>query len=136
VSTSDDVLAVRSSPVRRVARVLLVVAAVFVGVPAACNAVWRLQHPSPLGRSSTAVAETLARDLPPGTPLSVATAYLERHGVRFTVDSANGERNVEAMVDNVSNRLPFTEEDVFMHLSFDAQWRLTTHYTRSVLTGL
>ena len=73
----------RPTPPRRWPRVLAVVLLVLVGTPVACDALWRLQHPAPLGRSAEAVERALTRQVPPGTSIDSAETVLRAARARY-----------------------------------------------------
>jgi hypothetical protein len=88
---------------------------VFFG-PVMCT----LRNPAPIGRTISGVKRRLDRDLPAGTSVDSAVAYLKRTGVHFDVTDPH---QIEGWEDGVATEWPF-EGDLIFKLYYDDAKRI------------
>lgn len=89
--------------------------AVFFG-PAICT----LRNPAPVGRTIWGVKRRLDRDLPEGTSMDSAVAYLNRLGVRYMIDS---DHEISGWEDGVQAQWPL-ESGLIFDIYFDMDKRV------------
>jgi hypothetical protein len=92
---------------------------VFFG-PALCT----LRNPAPIGRTISGVKHRLDRDLPPGTSVDSAVAYLKRTGVDYML--SDEPRQISGREYGVHTEWPFVGDLIFTlyyddtkHIRFD-----------------
>jgi hypothetical protein len=102
---------------------------VFFG-PAMCT----LRYPAPIGRTIWGVTRRLDRDLPKGTSMDSAVAYLNRVGIVevTTLDPTfkgrvwymiNSSHDIEGVEEGVATQWPL-EGDLIFHIYFDNDKRV------------
>ncbi|HET7584321.1 MAG TPA: hypothetical protein VFK13_05405 [Gemmatimonadaceae bacterium] len=125
---------------------MAVAALVLLIGPAVWQAVWRVQHPAPLGRSAAEVDSALARLLPVGTSLDSTEALLHVLGIAYSViepDDQNATRDtiaaggpiVMAGLQELDTKL-FITEGAGIRLAFDPSRRLARRKVEPWFTGL
>jgi hypothetical protein len=89
--------------------------------------VYTLRNPAPIGRTISGVKHRLDRDLPAGTSVDSAVAYLKRTGVHFDVTDPH---QIEGWEDGVATEWPFEGDLVFTlyyddtkHIRFDTVYK-------------
>jgi hypothetical protein len=70
-------------------RTLAIIAIPVLLVPAACQGVFLMTHPAPLGRSARKILEHLDTALPPGSTVDSAARFFGARGIAYEVDSAH-----------------------------------------------
>ena len=116
--------ALRGSPRDRALVAIIVgLLLVFFG-PAMCT----LRNPAPIGRTISGVKRRLERDIPAGTSVDSAVAYLKRTGVHYMV--TDSPRQIEGREEGVQTAWPFEGDLVFILYYDDARRiRFDTVYT-------
>lgn len=125
-----------SSPLRpwyrRRAELLAVLAAVLAAAGSIAAARARESRRADLGgRTRDVTGRMLTRDLPPGTPLAVVTAYLRRQRIAFTVDSG-GDGPVVAGIGRVSSTDGAITQIQEIQIGFNPERRLRAFRTAGV----
>jgi hypothetical protein len=116
--------ALTGSPSDRVLVAIIVgLLLVFVG-PAMCT----LRNPAPIGRTISGVKRRLDRDLPAGTSVDSAVAYLNRTGVHYMI--TDEPREISGRENGVQTEWPFEGDLIFIlyyddtkHIRFDTVYK-------------
>jgi hypothetical protein len=78
-----------------------------------------LRNPAPIGRTISGVKRRLERDLPAGTSVDSAVAYLNRTGVHYTI--TDEPRQIWGREEGVQTEWPFEGDLIFILYYDDAK---------------
>jgi hypothetical protein len=95
-------------------------------------AIFTLRNPAPIGRTISGVKRRLERDLPEGTSVDSAVAYLNRIGVHYVI--TDEPRQIAGWENGVQTQWPF-EGDLIFILYYDDAKRIRFDTVYSEVIG-